>query len=71
MKSEALMKDIKSTINPVFSLDYMITADEKQDRILLLHIFTSVDRVIRTNNDSTYLYIGDRTKEIIGEDLKN
>ena len=43
----------------------------KKDRILLLHIFTSVDQVIRTNSDVTFLRIGDRTKEIKGEDLKN
>lgn len=49
----------------------VINADGMQDRILLLHIFTSVDQVIRTNNDSTYLRIGDRTKEIKGEDLRN
>lgn len=43
----------------------------KQDRILLIHIFASVDQIIRTNNDSTFLRIGDRTKEMKGEDLKN
>ena len=43
----------------------------KKDRILLLHIFTSVDQVIRTNSDVTFLRIGDKTKEIKGEDLKN
>ncbi len=49
----------------------VINADGEKDRILLLHIFTSVDQVIRTNNDATFLRIGDRTKEIKGEDLKN
>lgn len=51
-------------------LDVINVAGEK-DRILLLHIFTSVDQVIRTNSDATFLRIGDRTKEIKGEDLKN
>ena len=43
----------------------------KDDRILLLHIDSSNDQVIRTNNDSTYLRIGDRTKELKGDDLRN
>ena len=41
------------------------------DKLLLLHIFASVDQVIRTNNGSTFLRIGDRTKELKGEDLRN
>lgn len=43
----------------------------EEDRILLLHIEMSVDQVIRTYNDSTYLRIGDRTKELRGDDLRN
>lgn len=42
-----------------------------EDRLLLLHIYSSSDQVIRTTNDSTFLRIGDRTREIKGEDLKN
>lgn len=49
----------------------VINVDGREDRILLLHIFASVDQIIRTNNDSTFLRIGDRTKEIKGEDLRN
>jgi len=49
----------------------VINYEGKSDRILLLHIFTSVDQVIRTNNDSTFLRIGDRTKEMKGEDFRN
>ena len=41
------------------------------DRLLLLHIDPNPDQVVRTNNDSTYLRIGDRTKELKGEDLRN
>lgn len=37
----------------------------------MLHIFSSADQVIRTNNGSTFLRIGDRTKELKGEDLRN
>lgn len=43
----------------------------EKDVLLLLHIFPSVDRVIRTINDSTYLRIADRTVELKGEDLRN
>lgn len=43
----------------------------ENDRLLLLHISASVDQVIRTKNDSTFLRVGDRTKEIKGEDLRN
>lgn len=40
------------------------------DRLLLLHIHASVDEVIRTSNDSTFLRIGDKTREIKGDDLR-
>lgn len=43
----------------------------QKDKLLLLHISPSIDRVIRTINDSTYLRIGDRTVEVKGEDLRN
>lgn len=41
------------------------------DRILLLHIEPSIDQVIRTSNDRTYLRIGDKSKEMLGENLRN
>lgn len=43
----------------------------RPDRILLLHIEPSVDQVIRTSNDRTYLRIGDKSKEMLGENLRN
>lgn len=43
----------------------------EQDRILLLHIEPSIDQVIRTSNDRTYLRIGDKSKEMLGENLRN
>ncbi len=43
----------------------------EQDRILLLHIEPSIDQVIRTSNDRTYLRIGDKSKELLGENLRN
>ena len=41
------------------------------DRLLLLHIEPSVDQIIRTSNDRTYLRIGDKSKEMLGENLRN
>ena len=41
------------------------------DRILLLHICESVDQIIRTSSDLTYLRIGDRSVEMRGDDLRN
>lgn len=41
------------------------------DRVLLLHISESVDQIIRTSNDSTWLRIGDRSIEMRGDDLRN
>lgn len=41
------------------------------DRILLLHITESVDQIIRTDNDSTWLRIGDQTAEMKGDNLRN
>lgn len=41
------------------------------DRILLLHIEPSIDQVIRTSNDRTYLRIGDKSKEMLGDNLRN
>ncbi len=40
------------------------------DRILLLHVEASVDRLIYMSNDSVYLRIGDRTREIKGGDIR-
>lgn len=43
----------------------------KPDRLLLLHIEKSDNQVIRTSNDRTYLRIGDKSKEMLGENLRN
>ncbi len=49
-----------------------ITNDKEQpDHLLLLHIQESVDQVVRTSQNRTFLRIGDRTKELLGEDLRN
>ena len=45
--------------------------NDEQDRILLLHIEPSIDQVIRTSNDRTHLRIGDKSKKMLGENLRN
>ena len=42
----------------------------KRDHLLLLHIEGETERIIQTQNESVYLRIGDRTKELKGEDLR-
>ena len=49
----------------------IINENGKKDRLLLLHIHASVDQIIRTTNDSTFLRIGDKTRELKGVDLRN
>ncbi|MBQ8924242.1 MAG: putative DNA binding domain-containing protein, partial [Lachnospiraceae bacterium] len=49
----------------------IINSNGETDRLLLIHIKPSVDRIIRTTNDRTYLRIGDRTKEVLGENLRH
>ena len=45
--------------------------DGNPDRLLLLHISASQDQVIRTSDDRTFLRIGDKTREMLGENLRN
>ena len=49
----------------------IVNDEGKSDRLLLLHIESSRDQVIRTANDRTYLRIGDKSKEMLGENLRN
>jgi len=46
-------------------------ANGKLDRLLLLHIEACPDQMIRTVNESVFLRIADRTKEMKGDDLRN
>lgn len=48
----------------------IINADGAADRLLLLHISESVDQIIRTTNEQTFLRIGDKSRELRGEDLR-
>lgn len=58
---------------PGYDVEFLdiINASGEEDRLLLLHIHSSIDQIIRTANDSTYLRIGDRTRELKGDDLRN
>ena len=49
----------------------IVNENGEADRLLLLHIEESVDQIIRTQKDMTWLRIGDRTRELRGEDLRN
>lgn len=49
----------------------VINSKGEEDQLLLLHIQPCVDQIVRTINDSTYLRIGDKTKELKGDDLRN
>jgi ATP-dependent DNA helicase RecG len=58
---------------PTYEVEFLDITNSfgEEDRLLLLHIHSSPDQIIRTVNDSTYLRIGDRTRELKGEDLRN
>ena len=49
----------------------IVNENGENDRLLLLHIRASIDQIIRTTNDSTFLHIGDKTRELKGIDLRN
>lgn len=57
---------------PVFSYELRSIINNKgeADHLLLLHIENETERIIQTQNESVYLRIGDRTKELKGEDLR-
>ena len=43
----------------------------EKDRILLINIYQGAEQLVQTRNDSTWLRIGDRTKEVKGANLRN
>ncbi|MBQ6449464.1 putative DNA binding domain-containing protein [bacterium] len=57
---------------PQYQVEYLDITNHsgKNDRLLLIHIAASIDQVIYTNDERAYLRIGDETKEIKGENLK-
>lgn len=58
---------------PHYKEEFLPVTNSKgeNDRLLLLHIDAAPGQIIRTINDSTYLRIADKTKEIKGDDLRN
>ncbi len=58
--------------SPKFSYEFLPIINKKGevDNLLLLHIEAETDRIIQTQNESVFLRIGDRTKELKGEDLR-
>lgn len=58
---------------PQYQEEFIDITNEKgqPDRLLLLHIESSLDQIIRTSNDKTYLRIGDKTREMLGDNLRN
>ena len=58
---------------PMYKEEFLdiINVAGQPDKLLLLHIQESKDQIIRTTNDKTFLRIGDRTKELRGDDLRN
>ena len=65
----------KTYCNPAPSYRYevleAVNEQGQADRVLLLHISPSVEQIIRTTNNATYLRMADKTREIRGEDLRN
>lgn len=58
---------------PQYDEEFLDIINEKgdPDRLLLLHIKVSIDQIIRTSNDSTFLRIGDKSRELKGEILRD
>ena len=58
---------------PKNEIEYLDVINEygEKDRLLLIHIFSSSEQLVQTKNDSVWLRIGDRTKEMKGIDLRN
>ena len=58
---------------PRYKEEFLPVINKKgtNDRLLLLHIEASPEQIIRTSNGSTFLRVGDRTKELKGDDLRN
>lgn len=52
---------------PTVDIEYVPYQD---DKVLLLHVHPSPDRVIRTKNHSVFVRIGDRTRELKGDELR-
>ena len=58
---------------PQYKEEFLTVINNKgrEDQLLLLHIDSNPSQIVRTTNDSTFLRIGDKTKELKGDDLRN
>lgn len=74
-KINALLNSPRDCCKPMpsFQEEFLniTNASGESDRLLLLHITSSTDQIIRTTRDATFLRIGDKTKEMLGDNLKN
>lgn len=57
---------------PVLNEEFLPVVNDagEDDRVLLLHVEASVDELIFLKSDDVYLRIGDRTRELKGEDIR-
>lgn len=49
----------------------VVNKSGQPDKLLLIHIEPSQEQIVRTLNGSTFLRVGDKSKELKGEDLRN
>lgn len=74
-KLNDLISSPKDTCKPTpkYEVEFLDVVNQKgeTDRLLLLHICPCIDQIIQTCNDSTFLRIADRTRELKGADLRN
>lgn len=58
---------------PQFSVGYLPITNSKgkKDSILLIHVRQSPNQIIRTRNNSVFIRLGDKTKELKGDALRN
>lgn len=58
---------------PVSTWEYLEVTNHRgePDRLLLIHVSPEQEQIIHTRKDETWLRIGDRSREIRGEDLRS
>lgn len=57
---------------PRYEVEFMdiVNAKGEPDQLLILHIESESERIIATQNDSVFLRIADKTRELKGDDLR-
>lgn len=74
-KYNDIISSYKDTCSPMPNVKVeileVINKNGQEDEIILFHISPETERIIRTNNGTTFLRIGDRSKELKGEDIIN